>query len=209
MRILIVDDHAVIHQGLKRILEDEFRGAEFGDARDVQQALDLIGRQRWDVVIVDIELPGRGGLELLKQIRTECPKLPVIVFSMHSEEQFAIRAFKAGASGYVEKEGAPDQLIEAVRKVIGGGRYVSPALGENLAAGLANGGSRAPHEILSDREFEVLRLIAAGMGTTAIAEQLSLSVKTVSTYRTRILEKLQLKASSELIRYAVDHGLDR
>ena len=209
MRILIVDDHAVIHQGLKRILEDEFRGTEFGDARDAQQALDLVGRERWDVVILDIELPGRGGLEVLKQIRAEQPRLPVIIFSMHSEGQFAVRAFKAGASGYVEKEGAPDQLVEAIRKVIGGGRYVSPELAENLAAGLATDGLRAPHEILSDREFEVLRLIAAGKTTTAIAEQLSLSVKTVSTYRTRILEKLQLKASSELIRYAVDHELDR
>jgi DNA-binding NarL/FixJ family response regulator len=209
MRILIVDDHAVIHQGLKRIIEDEFRGAEFGEARHAQQALDLIDREHWDVVILDIELPGRSGLDVLKQIRTGRLRLPVIVFSMHSEEQFAVRAFKAGASGYVEKDGAPDQLIEAIRKVISGGRYVSSELAENLAASLATDVSRAPHEILSDREFEVLRLIAGGMTTTAIAEQLSLSVKTVSTYRTRILEKLQLKASSELIRYAVDHELDR
>jgi DNA-binding NarL/FixJ family response regulator len=209
LKILIVDDHAVIHQGLKRILEDEFHGAEFGEARHAQQALDLAGRERWDVMILDIELPGRGGLEVLKQIHAEHPKLPVIIFSMHSEEHFAVRAFKAGASGYLEKESAPAQLIEAIRKVIGGGRYVSRNLAETLAAGLGTDSSRAPHEILSDREFEVLRMIAAGKTTTAIAEQLSLSAKTVSTYRTRILEKLHLKASSELIRYAVDHQLDR
>jgi DNA-binding NarL/FixJ family response regulator len=160
-------------------------------------------------MILDIGLPGRGGLEVLKQVRAEHPKLPVIIFSMYPEEQFAVRAFKAGASGYLEKESAPAQLIEAIRKVIGGGRYVSQDLAEKLAAGLGTDLSRAPHEILSDREFEVLRMIAAGKTTTAIAEQLSLSAKTVSTYRTRILEKLRLKASSELIRYAVDHQLDR
>ena len=209
MKILIIDDHAVIHQGLRRMLEDEFKDAIFGDARDSQQAIDLVRGEAWDVVILDIILPGRGGLDALKEIQAERPKLPVIIFSMHSEEQFAVRAFKAGASGYLEKESAPGQLVEAIRKVVSGGRYVSPKLAEQLAAGLRSDLSRAPHELLSDREFEVLRLIAAGKTTTAIAEQLSLSVKTVSTYRTRILEKLQLTASSELIRYAFDHGLDQ
>ncbi len=209
MRILIVDDHAVIHQGLRRILEDEFNGAVFGEARDSQQTLDLVRREAWDVVILDIILPGRGGLDVLKEIQAERPQLPVIIFSMHSEEQFAVRAFRAGASGYLEKESAPGQLVDAIRKVVSGGKYVSPKLAEQLATGLRSDLSRAPHEILSDREFEVLRLIAAGKTTTAIAQQLSLSVKTVSTYRARILEKLQLTASSEIIRYAVDHGLDR
>jgi DNA-binding NarL/FixJ family response regulator len=209
MKILIVDDHAVIHQGLQRMLEDEFKGAQFGDARHSQQALDLAFGEPWDVVILDIELPGRGGLDVLKQIHAERPKLPVIIFSMHSEEQFAVRAFKSGALGYLEKESAPAQLVEAIRKVISGGRYVSPKLAEQLAAGLGADLSREPHEILSDREFEVLRMIAGGKTTTAIANQLSLSVKTVSTYRTRILEKLQLTGSPELIRYAIDHGLDR
>jgi DNA-binding NarL/FixJ family response regulator len=209
MKILIVDDHAVIHQGLQRMLEDEFKGAVFGDARNSQQAYELACGEGWDVVILDIELHGRGGLDVLKQIHAERPKLPVIIFSMHSEEQFAVRALKAGASGYLEKESAPAQLVEAIRKVVSGGRYVSPKLAEQLAADLGADISRAPHEILSDREFEVLRLIAVGKSTTAIAEQLSLSVKTVSTYRTRLLEKLQLTSSSELIRYAVDQGLDR
>jgi DNA-binding NarL/FixJ family response regulator len=209
MNILIVDDHAVIHQGLRRILEDAFKGVTFGDARDSQQALDLIGRGQWNVVILDVELPGRGGLDVLRHIRVDHPKVPVIIFSMHSEEQFAVRAFKAGASAYLAKESAPSQMVLAIRKVVSGGRYLSQDLAEKLAAGLDTDVSRPPHEILSDREFEVLRLIAAGKTTTEIADQLSLSVKTVSTYRTRILEKLHLKTSAELIRYGVDHGLDR
>jgi two-component system invasion response regulator UvrY len=209
MNILIVDDHAVIHQGLRRILDDEFERVTFGEARHSQAALDLVDREHWDVVILDIDLPGRGGLDLLKQIRADRPNLPMIIFSMHSEEQFAIRALKGGASGYVAKDSDSTQLVEAIRKAIGGGRYVSPALAERLAADLSRDLSLEPHEILSDREFEVMRLIAAGKTTTAIADQLSLSVKTVSTYRTRILEKLQLETTSELIRYAVDRKLDR
>ncbi len=208
MKILIVDDHAVVHHGLRRILDDELEGTTFGDARDSQQAIDFVRREHWDVVILDIGIPGRGGLEVLKEIRAEFPKLPVIIFSMHPEEQFATRALKAGASGYLVKESAPDQMMVAIRKVLTGGRYVSPALAEQLATGLSRDASIEPHQILSDREFEVLRMVAAGKSTTAIADQLSLSVKTVSTYRARILEKLQLKTASELVRYAVDHGLD-
>jgi two-component system invasion response regulator UvrY len=209
MKILIVDDHTVIHQGLERILGDEFEGATFGKARHSQQALDLVSDEHWDVVVLDVDLPGRGGLDVLKLIRAERPKLPVIMFSMHSEEQFAVRSLKAGASGYVAKDAASEQLVEAIRKAIRGGRYVSPALAEMLATDLSRDRSSAPHEILSDREFEVLRMIASGKSTTAMADLLSLSVKTVSTYRTRILEKLQLETTAELIRYAIDHGLDR
>jgi DNA-binding NarL/FixJ family response regulator len=209
MKILIVDDHAVIHQGLKRILDDEFEGATFGEARHSQEALDLVSRERWDLVILDVDLPGRGGLDVLKQVRAEHPKLPVLMFSMHSEEQFAVRALKAGASGYVAKDSASERLVEAIRKAIRGGRYVSAALAEKLAADLSRDVSPVSHEILSDREFEVMRMIAQGKTTTAIADLLSLSVKTVSTYRARILEKLQLETTSELIRYAIDHGLDR
>lgn len=209
MKILIVDDHAVIHQGLRRILEDEFKGSVFGDARNSQQGVDMVHGEAWDVVVLDIEMPGRGGLDTLKQIHAERPNLPVIIFSMHLEEQFAVRAFKAGASGYLEKECSPDQLLDAIRKVLRGHKYVSAKLAEVLAAGLTSDLSRPPHEILSDREFEVLRLIASGRTTTAMADQLLLSVKTISTYKTRILEKLHLTASSELIRYALDHGLDK
>jgi len=209
MKILIVDDHAVVHHGLRRMLDDELEGSTFGDARDSQQAIDLVRRESWDIVILDISLPGRGGLEVLKQIHAELPRLPVIIFSMHPEEQFAIRALKAGASGYLVKESAPDQMVVAIRKVLSGGTYVSPSLAERLATDLGRDTSLSLDQVLSDREFEVLQLIAVGKSTTAIADQLSLSVKTVSTYRTRILEKLQLKTASELIRYAVDHGLDR
>jgi DNA-binding NarL/FixJ family response regulator len=209
MKILIVDDHAVIYQGLKRILDDEFEGATFGEARHSQEALDLVSRERWDLVILDVDLPGRGGLDVLKQMRAEHPKLPVLMFSMHSEEQFAVRALKAGASGYVAKDSASERLVEAIRKVIRGGRYVSAALAEKLAADLSRDVSPVSHEILSDREFEVMRMIAEGKTTTAIADLLSLSVKTVSTYRARILEKLQLETTSQLIRYVIDHGLDR
>ncbi len=209
MKILIVDDHAVIYQGLKRILDDEFEGATFGEARHSQEALDLVGRERWDLVILDVDLPGRGGLDVLKQMRAEHPKLPVLMFSMHSEEQFAVRALKAGASGYVAKDSASERLVEAIRKAIRGGRYVSAALAEKLAADLSRDVSPVSHEILSDREFEVMRMIAEGKTTTAIADLLSLSVKTVSTYRARILEKLQLETTSQLIRYVIDHGLDR
>jgi DNA-binding NarL/FixJ family response regulator len=209
MKILIVDDHAVIYQGLKRILDDEFEGATFGEARHSQEALDLVSRERWDLVILDVDLPGRGGLDVLKQMRAEHPKLPVLMFSMHSEEQFAVRALKAGASGYVAKDSASERLVEAIRKAIRGGRYVSAALAEKLAADLSRDVSPVSHEILSDREFEVMRMIAEGKTTTAIADLLSLSVKTVSTYRARILEKLQLETTSELIRYVIDHGLDR
>jgi DNA-binding NarL/FixJ family response regulator len=209
MKILLVDDHAVIHQGLKRILSDEFQEATFGEARHPQEALDRVSRERWDLVLLDVDLPGRGGLDVLKQMRAEHPKLPILMFSMHSEEQFAVRALKAGASGYVTKDSDSERLVEAIHKVIRGGRYVSAALAEKLAADLSRDVSPISHEILSDREFEVMRMIAEGKTTTAIADLLSLSVKTVSTYRARILEKLQLETTSELIRYAIDHGLDR
>ena len=209
MRILITDDHAVVRQGLKRILGDEFDGTVFGEAGNCQEALDLIEHQKWDVVILDLGLPGRSGLELLKDIRAQHRELPIIVFSMYPEEQFAIRALRAGASGYLTKESAPEQMAAGVRKVLSGGRYVSPLLAEKLAAELGRDGSREPHEMLSDREFEILRMIAAGKTISVIAQELSLSIKTVSTYRTRTLEKMQLKTTADLIRYAVEHGLGR
>ena len=209
MKILIIDDHAVILHGLKRILGDEFAGATFGEAHDFQHATDLLRQERWNVVILDIDLPGRSGLDVLRQIKSEHLSSSVIVFSMYPEEQFAVRALKAGASGYVAKDSASEQLVEAIRKVAAGGKYVSATLAERLAADLGEERLRVPHEILSDREFEVMRMMAAGKGTTAIAELLSLSVKTVSTYRTRILEKLQFETTSQLIRYAIEQGLDR
>jgi DNA-binding NarL/FixJ family response regulator len=207
MKILIVDDHAVIHQGLRRILGDEFADSTFGEARHTQQALQLLN-ERWDLVILDIDLPGRSGLDLLPQLRSEHPKLPVVVFSMHAEEQYAVRALKVGASAYVAKDSPSLQLLDAVRKVIRGGRYVSAELAERLAEDLGREKPQKPHELLSTREFEVMRMIAAGKTTTNIADILALSVKTISTYRTRILQKLHLGTNAELIRYVIDHQLD-
>jgi len=208
MKILIVDAHPVIHHGLRTILEEKFPGSTFGGACHGQEAVDLMNQGGWDLAILDAVLPGRGGLDLLKQIRTYHPNLPVIMFSVRLEEEYALRAFKAGASGYVTKESTPQQLAEAIRKVIGGGKYVSPKLAEHLVTALDRDLREMPHKILSDREFEVLCMIAAGKTTTAIADLLSLSVKTVSTYRTRILEKLGLKTAPELVRYAIDNNLD-
>jgi DNA-binding NarL/FixJ family response regulator len=208
MRILIIDDHAAIHHGLRRILDNDLEAATFGSALNAQEALELLSHQSWDVVILDISLPGRSGLDLLKQVRADRPRLPILIFSMYPEEQYAVRALKAGASGYLAKGSPPEQLVVAIQKVQSGGRYVSPALAEKLAANVGGAQSPEPHEILTDREFEVLHMMASGKTQSAIASELSLSVKTVSTYRTRILEKLGLNATSELIRYAVDHGLD-
>jgi two-component system, NarL family, invasion response regulator UvrY len=207
MKILIVDDHEVVHHGLKRILEGEFPDSDFGDALHSQQALDLVRRESWNVVILDIRLPGPSGLDVLKDIRAVRPGLPVVMFSTYPEEQYAQRAFKAGASGYLGKECSSRQVIEAIVKVVSGGKYVSPKLAEYLVGALAEDIPRAPHETLSDREFEVLRMMSEGKSATAIAHQLSLSLKTVSTYRTRILGKLHLKSSFDLLLYALDHGI--
>jgi len=206
MKILLADDHAVVRHGLKQILTDEFKRATFGEARNAQEALDLVWKQEWDVVVLDITMPGRSGLDALREIKKSKPRLPVLVLSMHPENQFAVRVLKAGASGYMTKESAPDELVGAVKKVLAGGRYVSTALAETLAASLSNN-QRAPQEKLSDREFQVLRLIASGKMATEIARELSLSVKTISTYRTRILEKMGMKNNAELMHYAIQHRL--
>jgi two-component system invasion response regulator UvrY len=206
MKILLADDHAVVRHGLKQILTDEFKRATFGEARNAQEALDLVWKQDWDVVVLDITMPGRSGLDALREIKKSKPRLPVLVLSMHPENQFAMRVLKTGASGYMTKESAPDELVGAVKKVLAGGRYVSAALGETLAASLSTS-QRAPQEKLSDREFQVLRLIASGKMATEIAKELSLSVKTISTYRTRILEKMGMKNNAELMHYAIQHRL--
>lgn len=191
---------------MKQILTDEFKRATFGEARNAQEALDLVWKQEWDVVVLDITMPGRSGLDALREIKKSKPRLPVLVLSMHPENQFAVRVLKAGAAGYMTKESAPEELVDAVKKVFAGGRYVSAALGETLAASLSTS-HRAPQEKLSDREFQVLRLIASGKMATEIARELSLSVKTISTYRTRILEKMGMKNNAELMHYAIQHRL--
>ena len=206
-RILIVDDHSVVRRGLKQILVDEFKKAEFGEASNAGEALERVRKEAWDAVVLDITMPGRSGLEALKEIKEAKPKLPVLVLSMHPEDQFAVRVLKSGASGYMTKESAPEELVGAVKKVLAGGRYVSPALAEKMASYLAIDTPKPPHERLSDREFVVLRMIASGKTASQIAEELSLSVKTVSTYRTRILEKTGMMSNAELTHYAIKNQL--
>jgi len=207
MKILLTDDHAVVRHGLKQILADEFKKATFGEARNAQEALNRIWKENWDVVVLDITMPGRSGLEVLREIKKSKPKLPVLVLSMHPEGQFAVRVLKRGASGYMTKESAPAELVGAIKKVLAGGRYVSPALAEKLATYVSSDAPKTPQEKLSDREFQVLRLIASGKIVSEIAEEHSLSVKTISTYRARILEKMEMKNNAELMHYAMQHQL--
>src|ERR1051326_8683944 len=201
MKILLTDDHAVVRHGLKQILADEFKKATFGEARNAQEALNRIWKEKWDVVVLDITMPGRSGLEVLKEIKRSKPKLPVLVLSMHPEDQFAVRLLKAGAAGYLTKESAGEELAGAIKKVLSGGRYISPSLAERMASYLDIDVQKPPHERLSDREFLILRMIASGKQVSQIAKDLSLSVATVSTYRARILEKMDMKNNAELTRY--------
>ena len=203
----MADDHAVVRHGLRQILADDFKRAQFGEARNAQEALELVWNEPWDVVILDITMPGRSGLEVLREIKRFRPRLPVLVLSMHPESQFAVRVLRRGASGYMTKESAPEELVGAVKKVLAGGRYVSPSLAEKLATYVSSDSQKPALELLSDREFQVLRLIASGKIVSEIAKELSLSVKTISTYRTRILEKMGLRNNAELMHYAMQHQL--
>ena len=207
IRILIADDHAILRRGLKEILTREFEGAIFDEAGDAQQVLAQAQKHAWDLVILDISMPGRSGLDLLRDLQQLRSELPVLILSMHPENQYAKRMLKAGAAGYMNKETAPKELVRAVRKVLAGGRYVSAGLAEKLAADLSADSARLPHERLSDREFEVLRMIASGKTVSQIAEELCLSVTTVSTHRARILEKMGLDNNAELMRYAMVNEL--
>jgi DNA-binding NarL/FixJ family response regulator len=207
VRILLVDDHAVVRDGIKRIFDERPGEAVFGEASSAQEALKLVRERAWDVVVLDISLAGRNGLEILREMKKINPKLPVLILSMHSEEQYARRAFKGGASGYITKGSSRTEIVNAINKVIRGGKYVSPVFAERLVADIERGIDGPPHAILSDREFEVMRLIGSGKTVTEIAEMLSLSDKTISTYRTRILEKMKMKTNAELIRYAIENKL--
>jgi DNA-binding NarL/FixJ family response regulator len=207
IRILIVDDHAILRRGLKEILEREFRDVSIGGAGTAEQALTQLDSEKWDLVILDITMPGRSGVDVLRNLKALRPKLPVLVLSMHPEDQYGKRVLKAGASGYMNKESAPEELIKAVRKLLSGGRYVSPTLAETLAVDLGRDDGTPAHERLSDREFEVLRKMASGKTVGQIAQELHLSVPTVSTYRARILEKMGMSNTAELIRYALSHHL--
>ena len=207
MRILIADDHAVVRRGLKEILAEEFHKAWFGEAESGAETIQQVRQNDWDVLILDISMPDRSGLEVLKDVKAVRPNLPVLVLSVHPEDQYAVRTLKAGAAGYLTKETAPDKLVEAVNKAVSGGQYVSVSLGERLADDVRKGRDGLPHEGLSDREYEVMCMIASGKLVSEIAEELSLSIKTVSTYRTRALEKMGIKSNAALMRYAIDHKL--
>ena len=207
IRVLIVDDHTIVRRGLRALVSEEFRGATFGEAADARQAFAQLREKTWDVALLDITLPGKSGLDLLKELKAEWPRLPVLVLSGHTEDQFAVRVLKAGAGGYITKESAPEELAKAIRKILAGGRYVSPGLAEKLASGVKKDLTRAPHESLSDREYDVMSRIGSGKTVTEIAEALSLSAKTISTYRTRVLEKLGVKNSAEIVQYALRNGL--
>jgi DNA-binding NarL/FixJ family response regulator len=207
LKILVVDDFAVVRSGLRQILQLEWPGALIAEAGDPATALAEALRESWDLVLVDISLPGRSGLDLLQDLRKARPGLRCLVLSMYPEEQFALRALRAGAVGYLTKSSAADEVTDAVRQVLAGGRYVSAGLAQRMAGLLAGERTEAPHETLSDREMQTLQRLAAGRAIKEIAAELSLSEKTVSTYRTRLLEKLGLQSNAELARYAVEHGL--
>ncbi len=207
INILIADDHAVVRQGLKQILGEFPDMAVVGEAANGPEVLEKARAMDWDVMVLDIALPGRSGFDILLELRAEKPNQPILVLSMHAEDQYALRVLKAGASGYLTKESVPEELIQAIRKVVSGGKYISPTLAEKLAYEIGAPSDRPPHETLSNREFQVMRLIAAGRTVTQIAEALSLSVKTVSTYRARILQKMNLTTNADLIHYAIQHRL--
>ena len=202
MRVLIADDHAVFRRGLKETIGEAFPKVTFGEAKTAQETVSLVRRQDWEIVIQDISMPGISGLDILDDVRRLRPKLPVLFLSMHPEEQYARRALRSGAAGYLTKDSIPDELKDAVRRILTGGRYVSATLAEKLAFDLRRGAETPVHELLSSREFQVLRMIASGKTVKQIADEISLSVKTVSTYRARILEKTGMKTTAELIRYA-------
>jgi DNA-binding NarL/FixJ family response regulator len=206
-KILIVDDHEVVREGVKKILDEQPSAATFGEASTAPEAIRLVREQDWDVVVLDLSVGDRGGVEVLKELKQLRPRLPVLILSMHSEEQYARRAFKAGAAGYITKGSPREELVKAINKVIEGGVYISPALAERLAIDLGSDTERAPHEALSDREFEVMRLIASGKTVGEIAGMLNLSDSTISTYRARVLEKMGMKNNAELTHYAIQNKL--
>ncbi len=209
INVLIADDHPVVLEGIKQIVADASDIAIKGEATNGKEVLDQVRAGRWDVVVLDISMPGLHGLDLLKQLKTQNPKLRVLVLSMHPEDDYAVRLLRAGASGYVNKRSVSGQLVEAIRKVAQGGKYVSPALAEKLVFDLGVDSDDLPHKKLSDREFQVFCLLASGMTVTEASEELSLSVKTVSTYRSRILEKMNMNRNADMTRYAIQHELVR
>jgi len=207
LKILIADDHAIIRKGLKQLLLEEYPSAVVEEANDAEAVIKHTINSSWDIIICDLSMPGRSGLDVVEHVKHNFPGLPVLILSIHPEEQYAIRALRAGAAGYLSKDAATEELVKAVRKVLQGRKYISSAIAEKIATGLGQDTTRMPHENLSDREFHVLKLIAEGKSVSEIAEQLSLSITTVSTYRARILSKLNLKTNADLVRYALENEL--
>lgn len=207
LRILIADDHPVCRQGLKQIVCDDFGEVVLGEAGTGSEALKLVQKQAWDVVLLDLNLPDKHGLDVLKSLKTLYPKIPVLVMSIYPEDQYAVRVLKAGGAGYLTKESAPEELTKAVHKALQGGKYVSSTLAEHMALDLTTEISADLHQQLSDREYQVLCLLGQGKSASEISDELALSVKTVSTYRARLLEKLKLKTTADLIRYTIEHHL--
>jgi|ERR1043165_2411248 DNA-binding NarL/FixJ family response regulator len=206
MNILIADDHAIVRKGLIQLLREEFRSAQVTEASNSDEVCDKARGKIWDIILLDISMPGRNGVDILKQLRAEGTKAPILMLSMHPEDQYAVRVLKAGASGFLNKDSATEELIKAIHKVLSGKKYISASLAEKLAEGAVSSDKPA-HELLSDREMQVFQLLASGKTVGEVADEISLSVNTISTYRARVLEKLGLNNNAELTRYAMDHDM--
>ncbi len=207
MRFLIADDHTIVRRGLRQILLEGFPDAEIEEVPDAEELIKKTVQSDWDIIISDLSMPGRSGLEALQQIKQIKPKIPVLILSIHPEEQYALRVLKAGAAGYLSKDLAPDELVNAVNRVLLGKKYITVSIAEKLASVLDQDSDKQPHELLSDREFSVLKLLATGKSVSEIAESMFLSVTTVSTYRARIMTKMNLKTNADLILYSIEHKL--
>lgn len=207
MKILIADDHALVRRGLKQIIEEEFPNAATGEAEDCQQVLERVRKDPWDIVVLDLTMPGGDGLEVLKQIKVIRPQLPVLILSMHTEDQFGTAVLKEGAAGFLSKRTAPEELAKAIRQVTRGGKYITPTLAEKLAFEVEKDTDKPPHKTLSNREYQVFLMLAAGKSVNEISQELSLSEKTIRQFRSRLLAKMKMKNNVELAHYAIQHGL--
>ena len=207
LRILLADDHAVVRHGVKQILTDAYAGATFGEAQNAHELLEMVGGKSWDIVVLYLNMPGGNGLEALKQIKLDHPQLPVLILSMYPEDQYAVRTIRAGAAGYLNKESAPEELVQAIHKILHGGEYISADVADELVQYARHEDGQPLHKHLSDREFQVLCLIASGKEVKEISSELGLSAKTISTYRARLLEKMNMKTNAELTHYAIHNEL--